>query len=269
MRRTTGIGFIAGMLLLAAPAGAQVQWATRADDRRCDERGDRDRERWCELREAVVAAPAALEIDGGSNGGVDVAGTARSDVRVRAHVWASARTEERAREIVSAVDIQVENGRLSAEGPDDLRREYWGVDWELEVPHAIDVDARTMNGGIAIADVSGNLDFSAMNGGIDLSGVGGDVRGRTTNGGLRVEFAGARWEGRGLDAQTTNGPVTLVVPDGYGAELEVGTVNGGFDIDFPVTVSGRLGRTLRTKLGDGGPMIRATTTNGGVRIVRR
>ena len=266
MRRTTGMWAIAATLVLAAPAGAQAQWTTQPDDRRCDDRGDSDRERACELREATLAAPARLQIDAGDNGGVEMAGADRQDVRVRAHIWASAQTEERAREMLEAIELAVEDGRFTAEGPDRGRRESWGVDWELEVPRAIDVEARTMNGGISIADVSGDLDFDALNGGIALSGVGGDVRGRTTNGGLRVELAGTRWEGRGLDAETTNGGVTLIVPEGYGAELEASTVNGGFDIDFPVTVRGRIGRTLRTTLGAGGPTIRAVTTNGGVRV---
>jgi len=98
--------------------------------------------------------------------------------------------------------------------------------------------------------------------------VGGDVRGATTNGGLQIELDGARWSGTGLDARTTNGGVTVSVPRGYSAELETSTVNGGFDIDFPVTVQGLIGHTLRTTLGDGGPTIRAVTTNGGVRITQ-
>ena len=39
-------------------------------------------------------------------------------------------------------------------------------------------------------------------------------------------------------------------------------------IDFPITVQGRIGRSLSTDLGNGGQTIRATTTNGGVEIRR-
>jgi hypothetical protein len=269
MRGTMGAWLVVGTLLLAAPAGAQVRWTTQPDETRCEDRGSRDNERWCEVREATLPAPSRLEIEGGNNGGVEVIGSDRPDVRVRAHLWANARTEERARELLGDVELAFEGGRLVARGADGGRREYWGVDWELSVPRAIDLDARAQNGGISIEDVTGDIEFDATNGGIHLAGVGGDVRGRTTNGGLHVELAGTQWEGRGLDAQTTNGSVTLIVPDGYGAELETGTVNGGFDIDFPVTVRGRLGRTLRTTLGNGGPLVRAVTTNGGVRIRRR
>ena len=80
---------------------------------------------------------------------------------------------------------------------------------------------------------------------------------------------GDRWAGEGLDVETTNGGIELVLPEGFSAELETGTVNGGLDIDFPVTVQGRIGRRLTTTLGQGGPRIRAFTTNGGVSIVRR
>ena len=132
-------------------------------------------------------------------------------------------------------------------------------------------DKLAQNGGIEIADMVGDIDFDATNGSVRLERVAGDVRGRTTNGRLRIELAGSSWEGRGLDAETTNGSVTLLVPEGYGAELEASTVNGAFEIDFPITITvrGRIGRNLRTTLGDGGPPIRVVTTNGGVRIRRR
>ncbi|HEY5565714.1 MAG TPA: hypothetical protein VIM81_00530, partial [Gammaproteobacteria bacterium] len=79
---------------------------------------------------------------------------------------------------------------------------------------------------------------------------------------------GDTWEGEGLDLRTTNGGVRLRIPDDYSARLETGTVNGGVDIDFPVTVQGRIGRELSTTLGEGGPLVRAETTNGGVRVSR-
>ena len=60
----------------------------------------------------------------------------------------------------------------------------------------------------------------------------------------------------------------LRIPEGYSARLETGTVNGRLDIGFPVTVQGRLDKMLTTELGSGGKLIRARTTNGGVKISR-
>ena len=101
--------------------------------------------------------------------------------------------------------------------------------------------------------------------------VGGRVNGQTRNGGLTVTLSGDRWDGEGLDVETSNGGVTLRLPDNYNAELETRTVNGGLSIDFPVTVQGELTarRGLTTTLGSGGPLVRVRTTNGGVKIGRR
>ena len=213
-------------------------------------------------------ASAGLSIDGGTNGGVTVEGWGGDAVGVRAKVWANAGSLERAEEIANEVEPRMSRGRLTADGPDTGRRESWGVSWEVRVPYDTDLDIETFNGGIAVTDVAGRIRFEALNGGVHLTEVAGDVVGRTTNGGLHVELAGSTWEGDGLDVQTTNGGVTLRVPEDYSARLETGTVNGGIDLDFPVTVQGRLGRRLTTTLGEGGPTIRAFTTNGGVHITR-
>lgn len=95
------------------------------------------------------------------------------------------------------------------------------------------------------------------------------VEAETTNGGVSATLSGSRWAGAGLDLGTTNGGVNVVVPRDYNAQLITGTVNGGMNVNFPITVQGTLGRTIETKLGNGGPTVRVTTTNGGVRISQR
>jgi len=75
--------------------------------------------------------------------------------------------------------------------------------------------------------------------------------------------------GAGLDAETSNGPLSLRVPDGYSAHLEAGTNNGPMSLGFPVTVVGRIGRSISTDLGKGGTTIRAITHNGPLSIERR
>ena len=107
-----------------------------------------------------------------------------------------------------------------------------------------------MNGGLSVSDVTGVLRLETTNGGIHLEAVGGDVVAETTNGGMNVLLDGDRWEGKGLEAITTNGGVRVRVPEGYSARLETGTTNGGIDIDFPVVVQGRIGRRV-TPISDG------------------
>jgi DUF4097 and DUF4098 domain-containing protein YvlB len=169
------------------------------------------------------------------------------------------------------VRVDAGSGRVSATGPDAGRREWWSVSYRINVPRKNDLDLSASNGGITITGVTGNLRFDTTNGGVKLTDVGGLVRGNTRNGGLNVQLSGTRWEGDGLDVETSNGGVTVAIPDGYNAEFETRTVNGGLRIDFPITVQGELTsrRGITTTLGSGGPPVRVRTTNGGVTVARR
>jgi DUF4097 and DUF4098 domain-containing protein YvlB len=142
------------------------------------------------------------------------------------------------------------------------------VSYEVFAPRDTNLKLQSRNGGIAITNVRGDLDFETQNGGIKLDGLAGNVHGRATNGGVEVNLTGARWEGESLNVRTTNGGVRMRVPENYSARLETGTVNGGVNIDFPVLVQGKIGRDISTTLGSGGALVRAETTNGGVRIVK-
>jgi hypothetical protein len=249
---------------------ADMQVGTDADP--CRNYNDRDDDYYqhCEVRDSTLP-PGPLNVDAGQNGGVNVEAWDRNEIRVRAIVRGSARDESRAKSIASQVQIQSGGGRVHATGPDLDRREWWSVSYRINVPRKNDLDLSATNGGITIVGVNGNLRFDTTNGGVRLQDVGGRVNGETRNGGLDVRLNGTRWDGDGLDVQTSNGGVTLSIPDGYNAELETRTVNGGLRIDFPITVQGELSsrRGISTTLGSGGPPVRVRTTNGGVKINRR
>jgi hypothetical protein len=224
----------------------------------------------CEVRELTFSSGGSLTVDASPNGGIDVEGAQRYDIQMRARVVATAETEERARQILSAVRVEPGGDRLAAEGPEGLgRRESWHVSFELSVPAQMNLSLRTVNGGLAIRDVEGRLEFTTTNGGVKLTNVGGDVRGRTTNGGVDIVLDGASWRGEGMNVQTTNGGVKIAVPDDYSARLHLATQNGGMNSDFPLTVSGRLDRGIDATLGAGGAPIRVTTSNGGVRLLKK
>jgi Toastrack DUF4097 len=224
----------------------------------------------CEIREQTIAASGKLVVDASPNGGVRVTGWDRDDVLVRAAVRVWGGDEGEARELASQIEIQTEDGRIRADGPgQSWNRMAWTVSYEVFAPRATDLDLETVNGGVVLTDVDGEIDFDTTNGGVSLNGVAGDVRGRTTNGGIDVRLTGDSWRGDGLDLATTNGGVRLRVPEDYSARLEARTTNGGIDTDFPVAVEGRLSRrNLSATLGQGGALVSVRTTNGGVHVMR-
>ena len=231
---------------------------------------DDDHYRSCEVREEALPA-GPLTVDAGRNGGIQVEGWERNEIRIRAVVTASARSEADAKQLASEVQIQAGGGKVSSVGPSTRDRQWWSVSFRINVPRKNDLDLNANNGGVTINGVTGTIRFQTTNGGVRLTDLGGDVRGETRNGGLHVMLNGNRWDGVGLDVETSNGGVNLSIPEGYNADLTTRTVNGGFRTDFPMTIQGELSprHGISTTLGSGGPPVRVRTTNGGLRINKR
>ncbi len=254
--------------------GSWVEQAAITDDPcRDSDRWDDDQYRHCEVREQRLPA-GPLAVDAGQNGGIRVEGWDGSDILVRAVVQASARQEADAKQLASEVEIRAGGGRVSATGPDRSgrgNRQWWSVSYRISVPRRTDLDLNASNGGITIASVTGTIRFDTTNGGVRLADLGGSVTGRTRNGGLRVQLSGTQWDGEGLDAETSNGGVTVSIPEPYNAQLETRTMNGSFRFDYPLTLTGELSprRGISTTIGAGGPPVRIRTTNGGLRLERR
>ena len=225
-----------------------------------------------DLRELTIPASGTVGVDAGKNGGVSIKGEERTDVLVRACVQAWSTSDEAARAAVNSIRINT-SGTIKADSSD----ENWSVSYQILVPRATNLNLKAHNGGVSISDVDGSSEFETHNGGVNLSNVSGSVKGRTTNGGVNVVLTGTSWRGSGLDVTTTNGGVKITMPEGYAANVETGTVNGGFKSDIPslnVTQEDVKGdwsarsraKRIQTALNGGGAPIRVVTTNGGIHI---
>ena len=223
----------------------------------------------CEVRDLSyprVRRPVA--IDGGNNSGMTVMGWNRDHVRILYRVTTRARTEERARALAAEVQLELIKGWLRPDGPSATSGESWMVEVKAWVPRASDLALSTHNGPLGVRDVHGTMDLSSVNGPVSLVDLGGAVQARIQNGPLHVALAGLRWDGAGLDAETENGPLNLVLPADYSARFETGTINGPQGMDYPIASNHR-GGWITTTLGKGGPPVRVVTHNGPFQITER
>ena len=273
MLRFLGRSVLRSVLIaaLVAVAGPSVLAQQKGGTMTCRDNGwyNDKLEGNCEIREQTLAMSGApIAVDGKQNGGISIKGWDQNQVLVRARVQTGAPTAAEAADLARQIRIETSGAKIYASGPESRKNYHWDVSYEVFVPRRADLSLETHNGGIVISDVNGKIEFTALNGGVVLRKVGGAVRGSTTNGGLVVELSGDRWDGETLDVRTTNGGVVLSVPENYSAKLETGTVNGSINVDFPVTVQGKINKELAVNLGSGGATVKAMTTNGGVRVKR-
>ena len=233
----------------------------------------RERSLSCEVRESNLGPSGRLDIEPGHNGGITVKGWAQNSVLVRARLEAWAENDTEARNIASQIRVEAAGGQIRATGPDfdgflrSDRYRSWTVSFEIFTPWNTDLTIGSHNGGITISDIRGRIDFQSHNGGVRLARVAGDVKGETHNGEINAELNGNTWEGRQLELSTHNGGVTLLLPASYSASMETESNRGRLDSDFPVTVRGRLDeKNLNFNIGSGGPLIKVSTHNGGIRL---
>lgn len=171
-----------------------------------------------------------------------------------------------------------DEGRLNANNSDVQ------VEFQVQVPAGVNLTARTTNGSVTAAGVEAGVEAYTTNGDVEIAGgsralvrttngsvvmnTRGMAEARTTNGRITARL-GALDGGTPLRFTTTNGSITLALPDGINANIDARTTNGRIESDFPVTVQGRVGRnTLNGTIGTGGQVIEAHTTNGGIRLER-
>ena len=233
--------------------------------------GDRDRARHCDIREQTLPSMGRLSVDSSPNGGLTVKGWLRGDVLVRTRVDASADTEAAAANLASQVVINTGSGEVHATGPSSGNNAWWSVSYEIFVPQTSDLNLKTVNGGIVVSDVRGQIHFDAVNGGVTLRRLAGDVGGATINGGITAELTGAIWEGQKLEVRTQNGGVTLKAPSYYSAHVQAETGSGGIHSDFASPADNNnntRSRQLDFNIGSGGPLIHVTTNNGGISFKR-
>jgi hypothetical protein len=235
-----------------------------------DNYGDDARARHCQVKEQTLPATGGtLNVDGMKNGGISVKGWERNEILVRYRLQTQAATQGAADALASQIRVTTSGGQIRAEGPEQNDDAHWNVGYELFVPRQSNLSLQTRNGGISLSDVRGRITFDARNGGVSLKNLGGHVTGETINGGLHVELTGSNWEGEGLNVRTTNGGLSISVPDNYSAHLETGTVNGSFAVNPSIAEVTRKTKQLSLDLGSGGTNLRIHTTNGGVSIKRR
>ena len=140
------------------------------------------------------------------------------------------------------------------------------VHFTVEVPAGVELEARTVNGGIEARGISDEVEARTVNGSIEVVD-GGPVSAVTVNGSIEAQLASQPSED--LRFRTVNGAIRLVLPDGTDADVEIQTVNGSIDTEFPLTIRGRWGpKSASGEIGAGGPEIEVRTVNGGIALVR-
>jgi Putative adhesin len=227
-----------------------------------------------------------LVLEGSRNGGIIVRGADVGEFKVTACTAAAGDDDASARAVLSRIVLRSSGGRVTIEGPEG---EHWTGFLIVTAPKDADFSAegsngpvsltslagtlsvKAANGPVSLSNLTGSVDVEAANGPVSLKGSSGDIRIHAVNGPLTIALTGTRWEGKGLEADAKNGPLTLKVPDGFSTGVRVETSSHSpFSCRAAACEGARRQNGNRTRLfeiGNENATVRISTSNGPVSIV--
>jgi hypothetical protein len=131
------------------------------------------------------------------------------------------------------------------------------------------VEVRTSNGHVRAEGIRGAFDATTSNSSIHaaLDKVDGAVRVQSTNGGIDLSLPPNAQSA--VRAHTSNSGITLHLPGEVNARLSAGTSNSSISSDFEMRVRGEISKHhIEGSIGNGGPLIDLSTSNGQIRIMK-
>ncbi|MEW6320941.1 MAG: DUF4097 family beta strand repeat-containing protein [Acidobacteriota bacterium] len=205
------------------------------------------------------------------NGKIEAEAAEGGALEIKAERVARGRSDEAAKELLGQIEMREEAGadrvRVEVRTP---RVSFGGheVRWTLRVPRGVHVDLRTVNGGVLLTGLDGEVRARATNGGIrGRSLVAASVDASVTNGGVDVEVASLAESGS-ISLESVNGGVGLALPSDAKADVNAQCVNGGISVSgLELAVVGEQSRRrIEGRLNGGGGRVTLKTVNGGVRL---
>ena len=214
------------------------------------------------------------------NGRITAETTEGKDIVVEGKRSAKARSDEAAKEMLGKLEIREEVGgstvRVESRPP---RMSGFGgheIEWIVKVPKGLTVDLRTVNGGVRMNGLSGEIHAKTTNGGVKGTNLVIDnLEASVVNGGVEIELGSPLDATDAVELTTVNGGVTFALPSESKAAITARAVNGGVRASDDLKIEREdestereSRRRLTGTMNGGGARVNVSTTNGGVRLSR-
>ena len=239
-----------------------------------------------------------------SRGRTRVVGEARDDIEIAVHKITRAESEAAARQLASCtriastevdgvLEVEIEMPRrwnrratvnLDVRVPQGLSMEVNGSNDKIEIKGLrADCNTRSSNASVRVEDVQGTVEINASNakvrcidthgdlsvytsnGKIEITGHRGSLDGSTSNGLIQAELAEVG--SGGITLVTSNGHISLALPDPVDADVDLRVDNGIIRNQRSLCRCKRSsGGRLTGVLGRGGAPVKLRTSNGSISL---
>jgi len=159
------------------------------------------------------------------------------------------------------------------------------IEVSVSVPQSTTLDVSSSDGSLHVSGVKGDARLSTSDGSIHVDNFEGALRARSSDGSVEVSgrfelldlntsdghITATVWKGshmnNGWNLRTSDGSITLSVPDDLSAFLDAWTSDGRINLELPVEVTGQVEKNhVRGKLHGGGPSLQVHTSDGSITL---
>ena len=151
------------------------------------------------------------------------------------------------------------------------------------------LEVQTSNGSVEVRDLDGPATIRTSNGRVQVDGVRGTLQATTSNGSISARLRTPEPH-RAVKLETTNGGIDLTMDALEDNEVRASTSNGGITVKLPARIGARVrARTSHSSIhtdfdvkrenerskhsldgviGEGGPALELTSSNGSIRLLK-
>lgn len=203
-------------------------------------------------------------------GSIAITGAHVTDCNITAVITVKAHTKEEAREFAEKVEIDAEasGGQLDikATKPAALRSRSMVVDFQITTPRQLNLDCTAHVGNIRISDIEGKIKASADVGSLTCNQVAAGVDLEVNVGSVKVKYSELAPAACNADIVANVGSIEFAGPPHLSAEVDARTNVGSINTSRPITVVGKVGKSLKGTIGSGQGRVYLKTNVGSIEI---
>jgi len=155
--------------------------------------------------------------------------------------------------------------------PKKLLNLPWKIDYRLRVPANTDLEINAGHGSVKLTGVEGALRVSATESETALTLTGGVVSTTVAAGVVTLTVPSRNWRGSGAEIRIASGTINVDLPPGFSGDIDAeilrtGKIVNGYEGLASREKPGITERTVRARVGSGGPFFKFTVGDGTVNI---
>ena len=205
-----------------------------------------------------------------SVGSINIAGLDVTECNVIATISVKAPTEEEAQELAEQIKIELDRDgntlTVRTEKPRTKKRRSISISFDITVPKQTALELESDVSNIQVSNITEKIKAKTDIGKITCKEISGDIDLRADVGTVKVVYSKTAPAACNANITTNVGGIDLTTPPNFSAAVDADTDVGSIRTDLPLTVRGKIGKSLHGTIGSGEGKLYLRTDVGSIRI---